>query len=284
MVTIAELAIAKGLPEALFRLHGIRDDNGRIVIPYRDEQGNETKRPRIRTALRAADGSHWGGPRGDSLETPYGAWRLDEFRPTGKLAITEGETDCLTLWHLCEPAIGIPGATMWQKMLRPDLFRGFNVVIVFRHNDPDGAGDRFARGGAGVAAAAGVERVRIIRPPDGCKDLNDWYRRDPAVCLSHLQAAINATPLFDPAVDAPVAATPAPPAALPVVPEPAPTADGDTAPPKPFEDSNTSPQVALSPEVEALLRDSNLIQRVIEGIQIPVTSETPVPQSCATWR
>jgi hypothetical protein len=196
-VTIAELAAAKGLPEVLFRDHGWRDDNGRIVIPYRDDQGRETTRPHIRTAMRAVDGSYWGGPNGGAIDTPYGVWRLEEFRQTGRLAICEGETDTLTLWYHKKPAIGIPGATM-LKVLRPEIFRGFSHVLVFRDNDPSDAGDKFARGAAGIATVGGVAKVQIIRPPDGCKDPNDWYRRNPATFEQELRAAIAVAPRFDP--------------------------------------------------------------------------------------
>jgi hypothetical protein len=191
-VTIAELAAAKGLPEALFRQHGWRDEHGRIVIPYRDEQGRETTRPHIRTALRAVDGSRWGGPLGVPIDTVYGAWRLGEFRTRGRLAICEGETDTLTLWHYHKPAIGIPGATM-LRALRADLLRGFSHVVVFRDSDANGAGDGFARGAASTALMAGVAKVQIIRPPAGCKDVNDWHRRS-AAFAQELQEAIQIAP------------------------------------------------------------------------------------------
>ncbi len=44
-VTLAELAAAKGLPLELFRSFGWREENGHVVIPYRDEHGVETPRP-----------------------------------------------------------------------------------------------------------------------------------------------------------------------------------------------------------------------------------------------
>jgi hypothetical protein len=195
-VTIAELAAAKGLSEERLRQWGCRDEGGRVVIPYFDEQGQETDRPHVRTALRAVDGSQWGGPRGGPLTTPYGAWRLKEFRKTGTLIICEGETDTWTLWHIEQPAIGIPGAAMWQ-MLRPALVRGFEHVVVCCDNDAR-AGDAFARGCAGVAVTAGATTVQIIRAPDGCKDPNDWYRRNPAAFEQELRAAIAVAPRFDP--------------------------------------------------------------------------------------
>jgi hypothetical protein len=191
-ITVAQIAAAKGLPAELLRSNGFRDEHGKIVITYRDVDGTET-RAHIRTALRAKDGSHWAAS--DLPIVPYGLWRIEEFRAKRTLAICEGETDTLTLWQVGNPAIGVPGASMVKSTLRPELLQGFDHILVFRDNDA-WAGEKFSKAAADVAVSAGVEKVRIIVPPGDCKDVNDWYMRNPGAFVGELQKKVAETPMY----------------------------------------------------------------------------------------
>jgi hypothetical protein len=191
-ITVAEIATAKGLPVTLLQSNGWRDDHGNIVIAYRDAHGKET-RAHVRTALRAKDGSRWAASERPIV--PYGLWRLDEFRTQRTLAICEGETDTLTLWHVGKPAIGVPGASMVRSTLKLEHLRGFSQVLVFRDND-NGAGEKFSTDVANLAVAAGIEKVQIVAPPTGCKDVNDWYRRNPEAFVGELQKVVTETPMY----------------------------------------------------------------------------------------
>lgn len=80
-----------------------------IRIPYFHLDGSEHDRARIRTALKAKDGSYWEGT--DTL-TPYGLNRLKDAQDY--LVLVEGESDCWTLWQWHIAALGLPGANNAQ--------------------------------------------------------------------------------------------------------------------------------------------------------------------------
>lgn len=188
-VTVESLAASKALPvEALKRYgvktvramspterleHGIGRADG-VWIPYHNPDGTITGRTRLRTAHVAKDGSTWLGSFGAIL--PYGLHDLADAREQGQVCICEGESDYWTLRHADIPALAIPGSQM-VRALQPDHLAGISSVFVCQDSDPAGAS--FVSSIRQHISKWGIETVCAVPMPDGCKDVNDLYRRDP---------------------------------------------------------------------------------------------------------
>ncbi len=102
------LASAKGLPTNELLAFGLKDTPSGVEIAYPALPDGTAARSRLRTALRAADGTIWLGPP-DTPITLYS--RLGHVAPVnhdGRLIAVEGESDCWTGWHYNLPAIGFP--------------------------------------------------------------------------------------------------------------------------------------------------------------------------------
>src|SRR5262249_40908573 len=85
-------------------------------------------------------------PAGVDLR-PYGLWRLSDANREGVLFLTEGESDCVTLWRHHLPALGFPGSNSYRCLAAEDL-AGLNsetskLYVVL---DRDEAGDKFLGG------------------------------------------------------------------------------------------------------------------------------------------
>ncbi len=149
-LTVAELAAAKKLPEEFLRELGLRDTDRSVLIPYRLMDGSDASRTRLRSHRKAKSGSSWSGPKGQPI-VPYGLDRLEASRIGRDLILVEGESDCWALWHHEYPALGIPGASLSNKLLA-EYLREFERIFVWRESDKGGS--TFVRG-----VALRVERL-----------------------------------------------------------------------------------------------------------------------------
>lgn len=191
-LTAAALAEAKKLPADFLRALGLRDRRqGGVVIPYRAE-GGAVIAVRLRTALRARDGSRW--RRGDKV-APYGLDKLREAREAGFLVLVEGESDAWTLWHHGLPALGIPGASN-TRCLEASHLAGIGRLYVVR--EPDQGGEAFVSGVARRLRELGWRgEARMVRLP--AKDPSELHCQDPARFKEAFQAALDAAePLPEP--------------------------------------------------------------------------------------
>ena len=185
-VTVELLAAAKGLPVDFLTARGVKDFVGGVVIPYHNPDGSETSRARIRTALRAKDGSKW--KTGSDELVPLGLNDLDDARQLHVICIAEGETDYWTLRQAGFPALGIPSAEM-VKVLKPSHLQQIQRVYVMLDTDP--AGEKFYTNLRDIIASFGIGAdVYPARMPADCKDVNDLYRRDPAGFKATLTAML----------------------------------------------------------------------------------------------
>lgn len=128
----------------------MRDENG-VIIGIRRRFGNGKK--------VCVSGSRNG------LFVPSG------IENASNLVICEGPTDCAAALDMGWDAIGRPNCDC-KIAMAVRYVRRRKVVIVA---DRDSAGLRGARKLYEALEAAG-SAVRIIVPPDGCKDLRDWKR------------------------------------------------------------------------------------------------------------
>jgi hypothetical protein len=169
-IDLEALARAKRLDLGFLRNLGVDDspDRGGVLIRYFAEDGREHSRTRLRTALRARDGSRWLGPTNIG-PIPYGLWELPEARKRGFLILVEGETDAWALWNAGFPALGIPGATL-AKVLRAEHLAGIPKIYV--NHEPDQGGDAFIKGIA--------QRLREINFSGEALELATAPYKDPA--------------------------------------------------------------------------------------------------------
>lgn len=69
----------------------------------------------------------------------YGEWQLTKVREAGWAVLVEGESDTQTLWYLKFSALGIPGASTFNKSMAAKL-QGLKLYI---HKEPDKGGQTF---------------------------------------------------------------------------------------------------------------------------------------------
>lgn len=89
---------------------------------------------------------------------------LTKHSPT--IAITEGEIDAITAQICGIPAVGVPGATMWQPYFS-ELFLGYRDVFILA--DGDDPGMQFAS-----TVAKTLPNAKVIPCPPG-SDVNSLY-------------------------------------------------------------------------------------------------------------
>ncbi|QHB36952.1 DNA primase [Mycobacterium phage Roary] len=86
-----------------------------------------------------------------------------------RVAITEGEIDCITAQVCGIPTVGVPGAQMWKPYMK-ELFLGYRDVFVLA--DGDEPGMDFAN-----KVAATLPNARVIPSPPG-EDVNSMVLQD----------------------------------------------------------------------------------------------------------
>lgn len=185
-ICLKELAEAKAIPLEFLCSLGLRDVERGVLIPYSGLAGDPVPRQRLRTALRAGDGSRW--MPGDGLVVPYGLDRLADARSAGYLVLVEGESDCWTCWYHGFPALGLPGASMAKALQACHLEEISRLHLL---HEPDGGGDAFV---AGVLSRLGelgwVGAVLDVRL-DGVKDPNALHRQAPSDFAGAFRAALD---------------------------------------------------------------------------------------------
>src|SRR4029077_18376981 len=117
LITVADLAREKNIPEDFLRGLGLENCESGVLVPYRCADQTLAPRQRIRSAIKAKEGRHWLPRNGRPI--PYGLDRLAERQQSGFLIIPEGESDCWTLWRPGFPGLGLSCARM-TDLLEPE--------------------------------------------------------------------------------------------------------------------------------------------------------------------
>lgn len=178
ILTVAALAAAKSLSVDWLREQGVADlPGGGVSICYYERDGMEMFR---RARDVPGSGRRFSQPKGTGLR-PYGLWKLDDWHNAATppaLYLTEGESDCWSLWDAGLPALGLPGNNAFACLTRSDLV-GIDTIYVCPDGDDAGkelvAGLRRHLGWLGYAG-----RLYLVELPGGCKDVCDFRHRDPA--------------------------------------------------------------------------------------------------------
>jgi len=169
-ISLIELAQAKCLDWQMLHNWGVTDDyrlpaqwrgkynSGQdcIRISYRDRDGEEITKIRIRTGTGGHDGCWIAETPGEII--PYGTWRLGEAEDAGYLCIVEGESDCWTLWSYGLPALGVPGADM-TGCLDGQALANIPRVYVIQEPDQERKAASLDRAGQGFYIAV-YQRLR----------------------------------------------------------------------------------------------------------------------------
>jgi hypothetical protein len=192
---LADYAAAKSLPVEFLLSLGIREisylGSPALRIPYFDSDGGEPA-IRYRIALHGDDRFRW--KRGAKPRL-YGLQKLGVARKGGSISLVEGESDCQTLWFGEFPALGFPGAGIWNDDRDAPLLDDFDIIYVLIEPD-DGGRKTLARLGRSRIR----DRVRLVRL-DGFKDASALYCDDPPRFARRWQAALDAAEPFSQIAD-----------------------------------------------------------------------------------
>jgi hypothetical protein len=176
-VTIAEIAAAKALPEALLRDVMLWRDarwfgKPAILMPWSVE-ASDTCWDHWRVDIEGDNRFFW--TKGHKTPPLYGAWALSTM-PTGFVVLVEGETDVATLWLYGIPALGYPGAPGgWNDARHASLVERFDAIYVII--EPGAAGHAMRKR---VARSRLVHKMRLVHMPPEAKDPNKLHANDPA--------------------------------------------------------------------------------------------------------
>lgn len=191
--TLDDLAATLGVSSKSLNTLGVSRSGQTWRIPERDAEGSV-----IGHALRFDDGrklSERGSRRGLTFVAPLDAWAGSS--PEEPVLVVEGMSDCAAALDLGFCAVGRPSATGGGEHLRA-LLSGRHVCIVGENDSGAGrlGAERIADALHGVAAS-----VRIVFPPESCKDLRTWYTAPAPVTRDELLTLISRTDAWEPTDD-----------------------------------------------------------------------------------
>jgi hypothetical protein len=186
-ITLEQYAEAKKLPINRLLDWGLREQTylglPAIRIPYHREDGSEPP-AKFRLALEGEFKTRW--RKGDK-PCLYGHWFAPTFRQLGYAIIVEGESDCHTLWLHDMPALGLPGANLWNEERDAPVLEGIGVVYVVV--EPDQGGQATLRW---LARSSIAPRAKLVHMPAAAKDPSALYLREGPGFAARFQAMLNA--------------------------------------------------------------------------------------------
>jgi hypothetical protein len=167
--TLEDYTAAKELSPEFLSLLGLSTINycgaPAVRIPYVDEAGNELG-IRFRISLTGDDRFRW---KKGSKPHLYGLNLLKKARELGYVILVEGESDVHTLWSYGYPAVGLPGAALWNEDRDAARFDGLDRIYVVI--EPD-------RGGQAVLEwlthSSINDRARLVRLDDA-NDISELH-------------------------------------------------------------------------------------------------------------
>ena len=209
-ITLYDLAVDKHIHPHILDFLGVTDGHTHkgkraVYIPYYTVDGKPYERYRIRTALKATDGSSWN--TGDAPLIPYGLERLPAAREAGYLVNVEGESDCWTNWQFDIPTLGTPGISHFSK-IQLDYLKGIERFYIIQ--EPPSEEDRLARRDPGkefvdktykhvlTIGYKGAVYVVDLYKQYGVKDPNELYKRDPQAYKANFEEALRRAQMLSP--------------------------------------------------------------------------------------
>ena len=200
-VTVEKLADAKRIPADVLRSFGLADVPEGVRFEYRTADGAPA-RPRLRTAMRGADGSVWSPESSLPISVYTAPPNVQPAIDPDSLIIVEGESDCWSAWLHGVAALGIPGPTQFDKL---ELKHVAPFRAVYLSREPAPADSRTYANGvesylrnlqARLKEIGYAGEVFELTMPDGLFDLSELHQYDPEKFLPRLaQAKQAARPL-----------------------------------------------------------------------------------------
>jgi len=168
-LTLSELARAKQLNSVKLHQWGVREEpDGKLAIHYLTRDG-EVSAVQFRNALTGDNRFKW---RSGDTVILYGLWRISEWDTTDTLYLTEGTTDCWSMWSADLPALGIPSASTWKPEWWDEVKDFHRIVLI---PDTDSAGAKLVEKLFHTVPMELSSRVYVLRLPDGVKDVNELW-------------------------------------------------------------------------------------------------------------
>jgi len=184
--TVEDYANAKKLPTQFLQELGLKNTKLGITIPYMDEAGSV-----LSTRRRFGDagsGPKFTWSRGSKVIL-YGLWRLPEIRKQKRVFLVEGESDAHTLWHHGEPALGVPGASVFKKEWISQWLQDLEQIYVVQ--EPDQGGSTFIQKVAEACYHADYRgKVFAVDLFDEHKDPSELHCADPDKFAERWQSAV----------------------------------------------------------------------------------------------
>jgi len=164
---------AEKLHDWYFREVPDKDTGKKIAIHYLTREKSIAK-IQHRFGKNAENRFKWGSGGEFIL---YGLWRISEWDTTDMVYLVEGTSDCITLWNVDLPALGIPAATIWNPEWWKELEEFQYIVMI---PDTDKAGGDLVELLAKTQPEQFRERVYVLRLPSDVKDVNELWKRENA--------------------------------------------------------------------------------------------------------
>lgn len=144
--TIEDYCQLKKFPAEFISGLGVRNFGKGITIPYMDESGQVV-------CERRRYANHMFAWKKGSTVSLYGLWLIKRIRELKYVVLVEGESDSQTLWYHKVPAIGVPGASTFQKSWVQKL-SGLKLYI---YVEPELSGKTMLKHTCSVLAEGGFE-------------------------------------------------------------------------------------------------------------------------------
>lgn len=180
-------------PAVIPRSDGLPKRGPGIVYPVLDDATGQAVTFQTRyLSPRVANQRKYDQPTSDLAPNPrFGVLRLAVSGQPGMVVLCEGFPDALSAAHAGLPAVAILGVGQAGAQTVDDLARRITVrfpgaafAVCFDADAPavqpaHRLADRLTRTGVAVAR---------LTPPEGCKDLNDWWTTQPGDLTAHLKS------------------------------------------------------------------------------------------------
>ena len=194
VVTVEKLAAAKRIPADALRSFGLADVPEGVRFDYRQADGTPA-RPRLRTAMRGADGSVWSSESSLPISVYTAPPGLTPAVDLESLIIVEGESDCWSAWLHGVAALGIPGPTQFDKLELKHV-EPFAAVYLLREPAPadsptyaNGVETYLRNVQSRLKEIGYAGQVFELTMPDGLFDLSELHQHDPQQFLPRLARA-----------------------------------------------------------------------------------------------
>ncbi|GIW61039.1 MAG: hypothetical protein KatS3mg087_2105 [Patescibacteria group bacterium] len=174
-ISLSNLAKAKGIDINKLREWHVHDSKYNnypaVKIEYLDEQGNLVcSQYRLAINTNGSDNRF----RFNNSPTLYGLWRLDKTKKT--LCVTEGASDCWTLWQADINAIALPSASSRNLLNKLwNIVRNYNYEHVYIIPDNDGPGKELVTYIANNCPDDIIDRFEVVTLPNNTKDINELW-------------------------------------------------------------------------------------------------------------